>query len=121
MFTNDLVLRDFGDGRNYTLVRDLTWLNADGLTGYTVPQGFKTDLASIPSLLHSLIPKTGKFNRASVLHDYFYRTPELGLTRGEADGLFLVAMRADGVRYTRRYAMYWSLRAAGFVAWNSYR
>ena len=35
-----------------------------------VPNGFKTDLASIPRVFWALFPPFGKYIRASIVHDY---------------------------------------------------
>ena len=61
-----------------------------------VPAGFKTDLASVPSILHWFQDSYGKEMTApSVLHDILYAA-EL-LPRGMIDDIFADALRAKGM------------------------
>lgn len=67
----------------------------DGTSGVrrlTVPTGFITDFASIPRLLWNLLPPTGRYAKATVIHDYLYRTP-LMATRKQADAVLFEAMK----------------------------
>ena len=84
--------------------------------GYYVeaPVDFSTDLASTPRPFR----KSGKWNRAAVLHDFIYRGGlaskggvMLRMSRAEADEMFLDAMTALGVD-GRSFAMYAGVRAA---------
>lgn len=38
----------------------------------TIPAGYVTDFASVPTLLWGIFPPIGRHNRGSVLHDYWY-------------------------------------------------
>lgn len=82
--------------------------------------GFVTDLASIPRLFHSVIPKVSRHRRAAIPHDVLYyfagRHP---LKRAECDKIFLEAMAEAGVRYTRRMAMYTAVRVGGWAPWSA--
>ena len=93
-----------------------------GNTEITVPSGFINDLASIPRLFQSIVPKVAKHRRAAVVHDYLYRErgslPYAKFTRKQADQIFLEAMKADDVRWTRRRVMYLAVRAGGWVYWR---
>jgi hypothetical protein len=76
----------------------------------TVPEGFPTDLASIPRIFRLLIAvKNGKHRAPAIVHDWLCR---LGLefSRVTADKIFLEAMAVMGVPKWRRYAMYWAVR-----------
>lgn len=88
----------------------------------TVPQGFRNDLASIPRLFQAIVPKVAKHRRAAVVHDYLYRErgnlPYAYFTRAQSDKIFLEAMKTDGVRFTRRWAMYLAVRSGGWVYWR---
>jgi len=84
----------------------------------TVPQGFATDLASIPRLLRWVIPGVGDWNRPSVVHDYLYVHPD-DWTRREADRLFLAGLEAEGVGRLKRWAMYAAVRVGGGVLWRT--
>src|SRR5262245_38142541 len=41
---------------------------------FTVPAGFVTDLASIPRIFWSALPRDGEYAYAAILHDYLYWT-----------------------------------------------
>lgn len=82
-----------------------------------VEKGFGTDLATIPWPLVGIpgAARYGNHNRAAVFHDYLYLiegrvTPEITMTRAEADKMFLDVMKEDGVGW-QRFPMYWAVRA----------
>ena len=86
---------------------------------FKVHIGFKTDLASIPRWARSLIPQVGKHIQAAIFHDIiYYSKKHCGLTRSQADEMFLVGMEYSGVEYTRRYAIYWAVRSGGWMFWK---
>lgn len=76
-----------------------------------VPAGFITDFASIPRFLWALLPPTGKYQRAAVIHDYMYRTG--ARSRVVADAMFLEAMIFLGVPMWKRQLMYRAVRLFG--------
>ena len=85
-----------------------------------VPPEFKTDLASIPRLLRLICPMHGPYTRAAVVHDYLYKTKEIDgkpIARERADQIFHEAMRESGVRKSKAWAMYWAVRAGGWLSW----
>jgi len=51
-----------------------------------VPAGFVTDFASTPRALWSVIPPTGRYQLAAVVHDFLYW--DQGCTREQADTVF---------------------------------
>lgn len=104
------------DGRRWKLVHHpLVFEGSDGRE-IVVPEGFVTDLASIPQALQSVYPKWGVYGRATIVHDYLYSTQPC--TREEADSVFLDAMLADGVDHATRMAMHAGVRAAGQFYWD---
>ena len=85
-----------------------------------VPAGFETDFASVPRLLWPLLPPTGSYGKAAVLHDYLYATQQIAgqpISRSRADEVFLEAMKVLGVRPLKRLLVYWGVRVGGWVAW----
>ena len=82
-----------------------------------VPTGFFTDLASIPGVLESFISRVGRHIQAAITHDYCYHV-DTGLTRSEADLLFLDGMEASGVDEGEREAMYSAVRWMGASSWK---
>jgi len=99
------------------------------------PKGFITDFASVPRLFWRLIPPWGKYSRASVIHDYLYKTGNLveaiageEVTTGkkpdarkDADLVFLALMRNLGVSSWQSYLIYRAVRIGGGRAWKRYR
>lgn len=90
-----------------------------------VEKGWLTDFASVPWAAQWLIPKSGKYNQAAVLHDYIYskggkvRSAHTNkvyfYTKKEADVMFLDAMKLLGVPLWKRRVMY---RAVRIAIWN---
>lgn len=113
-FIDEPTLKVHGDA--WRLVTPLMYLRSD-YSLIAVPIGFVTDLASIPRLLHPLIPVNGRHRAAAILHDYLYASQTT--SRAEADAIFLEAMASCGVRWTQRYAMYAAVRLAGWIAWHN--
>lgn len=121
----------FIDGRVWEVVRPLTW--HDDVRGWdiTVPVGFLTDYASIPRVLHPLLPKTGKsYTRAAVLHDYLYATGyvpldpapvHVSIPRQYADDVLRRVAAEDGCPPALRELMYRGVRLGGWAAWRKYR
>ncbi len=107
----------------------LTGLKEDQIIHVTAPKGFVTDLASIPKSLQGLFSPDGEWASAAVIHDMVYQslkekmvpaTSEIPIeklnrhhTRLLADRLFLLGMRAIGVNFVTRGAMYNAVRAFG--------
>ena len=82
-----------------------------------VPAGFITDFSSVPSFLNFIVPKLGRYNSASVIHDLLYQLVREGkFNRAIADAIFLEAMEVSGVRFSQRWLMYICLRLVGWVA-----
>jgi hypothetical protein len=77
---------------------------------FVVPAGTKTDFASVPRLFTWLVPTSGKYTKAAVLHDYLCQTG--AIPRNDADGVFRRALREVGVPNVRRYVMWGAVRLA---------
>jgi hypothetical protein len=119
VFLNLLHKLDIG-WPNIMLMSELRFLDRDGRL-WTVPEGFVCDLASVPWFGRWLVPRAGRHNRAAVLHDWLFylrARGELQLTRNQADGLMMQAMRADGVRPTRRALIRSALFAGSWWPWH---
>lgn len=83
---------------------------------YTIKKGFETDLASIPRVAQGLVPKVGKHVQPAIVHDWFY--VHGGITKAEADQMFLDGMKYVGVPWYRRYIMYAAVRVGGKGVWG---
>lgn len=98
--------------KQYQLVDNFTFILNH--TTVTIPKGFKTDGASIPRMLHTIIGQT-PFNPniiiPSMIHDYLYTT---GIcTRKEADVNLLNMLILNDLKITG-YFMYLAVRLFGF-------
>ena len=103
------VLRTAGaDG--WTLVEPLSYVG--DRDRFVVPAGFETDLASVPRPVTWLVPRSGRYTLAAVLHDWLC---EVGIRTGvvtsrQADGIFRRVMREAGVPVLLRWIMWTGVR-----------
>lgn len=88
-----------------------------------VPQGFVTDLASIPRVLRLFIQVNGRHSDAAIIHDWlYYKRGHIGpwtLTRKQCDDIFLEAMLESGVPKWKAWTMWSGVRVGGWAAWGS--
>ena len=100
------------DGRNMILLRDLAYLDPQGVT-WTAPAGSEVDGASIPRSLWSIMggPFEGKYRNASVLHDVAYEQQKRPWE--DCDRMFYNAMRCSGVSAAEAGTMYYALYKFG--------
>jgi len=121
-FYRDLVTRreDGVEGPTISVFRQIVY-HVDILRMCKVPVGFNSDLASIPRFLWPILPPTGVYDKAAILHDYLYRRGVVyKLNQGpyrpkreEADKIFYSAMKSLDVPWWKRKLMYHSVRAFG--------
>ena len=83
------------------------------------PEGFITDLASIPRVFLSIFRKLGKHRKAAVIHDRLYDTGFY--SKKYADMIFLYAMKESGVNIVKRRLMYWAVKYGGTLSWRKHR
>jgi len=83
-----------------------------GTQRFVVPEGHRTDFASVPRPFVWFLPRYGRYTKAAVLHDYLWSTavPAGLLTRADADGIFRRAMRELEVPFLRRWIMWAAVR-----------
>lgn len=134
-FTNALILQHQDNGKRWSVFKDFGYHFGEIESGLfkLVRAGFVTDLASIPRILRSVIPQSGKWNPAAVLHDAGYFDPTIMILTGPDsyieermdrkfwDKAFYEAMLVKGVSKPVAYTMYKGVRAGGWVAWNAHR
>jgi len=110
-----LDIRQIGD-HEFKLLADLVFTDSDG-TKVTVPKGFETDLASVPSQLWGLFPPADRYSEAAVLHDWeIAQSGRDKSLRKAADNRFLRCMDILNVHALRRYPMYWAVRSMSIVS-----
>ena len=79
----------------------------------TVPEGFVTDLDSVPRIPLVYAKYKGRTTKAAVLHDYLCHRHDYGWA--EAANIFLEAMKDEGVAWRIRYTIYIAVRAYGLA------
>lgn len=82
-----------------------------------ISEDFVCDLASIPMILWSIIGCPIDFAFAGIIHDALYRSRLL--SQKEADYIFFLALRSQGVEKAKARAMYLAVRAAGEDSYNA--
>ena len=113
-FLSELVITEAGDN-NWKLTAPLRYTAA--YQSFEIPTKAETDFASVPVLFQWRIPRSGRYTKAAVLHDFLWRTPVDGVSRGDADGIFRRSMRELGVPFLRRWLMWAGVRVASL--WKS--
>jgi hypothetical protein len=103
----------------YTLGR-LTWTAAErrandrtlraSQDSILVPEGFCTDLASVPQAFWSLLPKNGRHVYAAIIHDYLYWRQKT--SRIEADEILKLTMIEEKVAWWKIDSIYLAVRSA---------
>lgn len=81
-----------------------------------VPRDFVMDFASIPRIFWSILPPTGIYGKAAVVHDWLYRKQIYD--RKTADLMFLQGMEVLEVPKWKRVVIYRSVRLFGWNAWR---
>ena len=120
MFTGRLPsIVPFGDWDFYYINDVLSWMPAPGQTfsAVEVPSGFATDLASVPRLLWSAFPRTGRYAYAAIIHDYLYWYQPM--KREEADQIFAHAMQDSKVPPATLATLFQTVNLAGQSAWDA--
>jgi hypothetical protein len=126
-FTAPLDIREVGY-EHWMLLADVIYTAKNGEV-ITAPKGFLTDLASVPHLARSLIPKIGYWSQAAVIHDLLYRNHREGrnivYTRKEVDKLFIEASEWKADQYAiksenrREVLLYTGVRMGGLASWET--
>lgn len=100
------------DVRRFRLLQPVTY--DGGSETWTVPEGFLTDLASVPQVLQWLIDDHGTYTLGAVLHDYLCAEARAGrFSRRDADGVFRRVLRELEVPWLQRWMMWAAVRIGG--------
>ncbi|SLM47435.1 protein of unknown function [Nitrospira japonica] len=105
----------------YATTKPISWVPAKGEQQKTyeqvdVPIGFVTDFASVPRIFWQFLPRDGKYTYPAIVHDYLYWTQNR--SREMADQILRIGMQEFGIDPIVVNAVYWSVRAAGDIAWK---
>lgn len=114
----------------YLTTEDI-WITAEMYTdpdyALTIPANYRTNLASIPRCLWSIIAPFELSEVAPLVHDYLYDHAGLNIeilnqrrivTKREADKIFRRIMKREGVPAWKRFAGYWAVRLFAGGAWR---
>lgn len=85
---------------------------------FIVPEGFETDLASVPRLPLMFLLTGDTAHAAAVLHDFLYSSREVD--RASADAVFREAAINSGEPAWRTWLMWAGVRLGGWSAWNAH-
>jgi len=115
-FYSELYVEILNGGRKRKLVKKLIYYSKSLNQMVAVPEGFITDFASVPRIFWNILPPSGKYTKAAVLHDYFYQTHLVD--KKTADNIFKEAMECLGVSKFKIWCMY---NAVKFFGASSYK
>ena len=117
-FTENLVVTPLNDGKTWVILSEFGYAvgSEDSDDVIEVPIGTFTDFASVPRIFWIVLPKWGKYGNAAVIHDWLYKAQTR--PRREADDIFLEAMGVLETPAWQKHAMYWAVRAFGWIGWN---
>lgn len=110
------------DGTHWELLNTFT-CESDIAGTITVEPPFRTDFNSIPRGLWNILPPDD-YGEAAVLHDYLYQVAVLhgqDVSRLLADQVHREFVRFRHAPAWKERAMFYALRACGWVPWNRYR
>lgn len=112
------------DGRHFQVMKEFDYcVGAKGSKEIIhVHKGFITDFASIPQIFWNILPPTGKYGKAAVVHDFLYQTLGLGgkYSRKRCDEILLEAMVPLQVGWLTRRTIYTGVRLGGGWTWEKY-
>jgi hypothetical protein len=122
VLSGDPEVRLLRDGRNVTVLVDLTYTPISG-NAITVPAGFVCDGASIPRILWPLAggPFEGTHRNGALFHDYLYWRSRQGCalgTRKDADRIFYQIMRLFGHSVWSARSKWSAVRLFSGPAWG---
>ena len=110
----------FSDWKYYYITKPLTWKSESSfqidVNIVKVPEGFVTDLASIPQLFWQWIPPMGPYGYAAIVHDFLYW--EQYTDRSSADKIFYLGMNDLKVSKFKSIPIYNAVKIAGGIAWQ---
>ena len=103
------------------ILKEPFYMNKSGVI-ISIPEGYETDLASIPRVFWRVIAPFELSIAAPLVHDYLYGNGGVAqnqvLNREETDKLFLDIMEAEGVSWWRRKIAYRAVRMFAGFAWR---
>lgn len=132
-FTTEPWFEPLPDGKYWKVVRGFTYHigSKTSKDKVVISTGFITDFASVPFIFWSILPPTGRYGKAAVVHDWLYQHKTdtkfdlwhriFSKERKKADDVFKEAMQVLKVKGWRVFVMYWGVRIGGWLAWINKR
>lgn len=116
-FLNTLSMERYGkpDSGEWILTKPFVYRSLVAGTTFIVPEGFITDLASVPRLPVVYWLTGATCDEAAVVHDFLYTTQVV--TREMADAVLSEASAVMGVPTWRRGLMWAGVRVGGGSHW----
>lgn len=116
-FTTELCI-EITDNGLWRLTRPLVY-ESDLIGKVTAPEGFLTDLASVPRVPIIFALWGDRAHREAVIHDYLFKIgSEPEVSWSTANNVFLEAMKCRGVGWHIRYPMYWGVVMGSYWSWK---
>lgn len=112
-FINHLYLKFNDKTRVWVTQKNFNYVTKDGFE-VEVPEGYLTDLDSVPRIPFIYAWLKGRAIKSAVIHDWLYYNKA---DRKQADNIFLEAMKDEGVPVYRRVPIYLAVRAFGWLAY----
>jgi hypothetical protein len=85
---------------------------------HCIPEGFVTDLGSIPRVPVVYLLLGGRGHKAAIVHDWLYRTGFY--TQEVCDYYYYLLLRLTKIDYPSAWAMHKGLQIGGHKAYNAY-
>ena len=93
--------------------------NSDLVGQIVVPAYFETDLASVPRIPIIYAMWGARAHNEATIHDYLFRSDSRpSITFGEANNVFLEAMKVRLKPWYIRYPMYWGVVIGSAGCWH---
>lgn len=106
------------DGRGtWQLLAPLVYVSRVADRVFTIPEGFVTDLASVPRIPLAFWLTGGIGHAAAVVHDWLYTSH--AVPRTVADAVFREALTVLGVPSWRTWLMWTGVRVGGGGSWDA--
>lgn len=126
-FTGPLITRELGY-ESWDIWQPFDYISDSGIR-IKIHRGARTDLASIPQILRSYIPKFGYWAQAAAVHDQITADHREGrdiiITRLQADRILREAARDKAIEYNipkllwRNQELYYGVRIGGLSSWQT--
>lgn len=118
-YTRPVITEDLG----FPMVRvaeSFSFIDSTGREWF-VPEGFISDLASVPFGLRWLVPRSGRHRKAAIVHDclhYLQRYGLIDISHHRADNIMLEAAEVDRVGLARRSLLRSGLFVGSWYPWR---